>query len=154
MRRRVWLAGLLGLALLVVIAGIGLMQVKGATGLPARDQARVLDAWDHPILQAENQTARTYLAAVTATSRQTGTCAFVKRPKDAQLLYRYQFSHQGHVLGRRVLYFDIYSNYPLVTVGGLPFLRDLTWSLDDRTYKQMKQPRLFLKGEGQGGDSM
>lgn len=154
MRRRLLLAGLLGLALVLLIAGVSLAQVKGAAGQPAQDQAWVLDAADRPVLRAEDQTARAYLAAVTASSRQARTAAFAKRPRDAQLLYRYRFSHQGHVLGRRVLHFDIYSNYSLVTLGGLPILGELTWPLDDQTYRQMKQPDLFLKGEHQGGDPM
>lgn len=154
MRQRVWLAGLLGPALLVFIAGIGFTLGKVASGLSAKDQVIVLDAADRPVLRANSRDARTDITAALVSSRQAVNAAIVKRPRDARRLYRYQFSHQGYFLGRRGLHLDIYSNYPLMSLGGLPLLGDLTWALDDQTYAQLKEPGLFLGGRSQGGDPM
>lgn len=110
----------------------------------SNDRIEVYDKNQNIIVKKMNQKDLDYFSDLIGKSTDNTTeddFSLVTLPNDAEIIYEYKFITSREDGKETKVYFDIYDNYPYITLKGIPIISPLTWKLSDEEYLKLKNPK-------------
>lgn len=107
------------------------------------DKIEVYDSSDTKLLDINYKKNLDYFSELIGnTANNVNDNGIKKVPDDAEVSYKYEFETKSKD-GRNKVYkvdFYVYSNYPYITLDGIPIVSPLTWELSKKQNLKLQNP--------------
>ncbi|PIE78037.1 MAG: hypothetical protein CSA15_09825 [Candidatus Delongbacteria bacterium] len=114
----------------------------------ARDTVTVFDKNDVKILEISNQDGLDYISDLIGNStenivenEENAIMLFNEVSKDAIVSYKYIFKHIRDDGKTTTVTFNVYENYPYITMKNIHFIPSMTWELSKEDNKKLQNPK-------------